>query len=178
MSEWTAVEIELLKAEHGKGRTYGQIAKLLHRSRGSVIGWADRHPAALQAGHCIARAEIIRKYQERKRKPAQAAKPQSYARMRHSSPPKPSKNAATAKPADEPGRWLAWKEETRMQQREQLFGTLLVPLAELSHSQCRWPVKDAPRVLGSYLFCARSTQPGDSYCQDHQEMAMPARGRS
>jgi hypothetical protein len=184
MSDWTAAEIELLRKEHAKGKTYGAIAKLLQRSRNSVIGWAGRHPVGVQAAARAQRAEALRIRRDRAaaavrtKARAAAAGESSHADMRHSSPPKPCKAAVPAD-TDEPGGWPAWKEEQSMQERERLFGDAgAVPLIELGYCQCKWPVADAPKAVGGHLFCAAATEPARPYCRQHHDIAFVGiRGR-
>lgn len=48
-----------------------------------------------------------------------------------------------------------------------------VPLVQLGRDECRWPVADAPEVVGKVLFCGKATKEGKSYCKAHTSLAVP-----
>lgn len=50
-------------------------------------------------------------------------------------------------------------------------GMLRVPLGQLYNCECRWPVEEAPRVVGGHLFCGRLTRLGEVYCRQHMARA-------
>jgi len=46
-----------------------------------------------------------------------------------------------------------------------------IPLMDIGHGQCRFPVREDPSVTGSHLFCAQATSPGAVYCAHHHRIA-------
>jgi hypothetical protein len=48
-----------------------------------------------------------------------------------------------------------------------------LPIGNLGHNQCRWPVEDAPHVTGGYLFCGADTEAFQPYCPWHSRLARP-----
>lgn len=55
-----------------------------------------------------------------------------------------------------------------------VIGMRMVPLVQLDRGECRWPVADAPEVVGKQLFCGKVAI-GGSYCARHTRLAMPVR---
>ncbi|MEJ6847503.1 GcrA family cell cycle regulator [Sinorhizobium fredii] len=51
----------------------------------------------------------------------------------------------------------------------------LVPLAEVSETQCRYPVLAAPNAPGKFLFCGLPTALGKTFCPFHHRLCW--RGR-
>lgn len=45
-----------------------------------------------------------------------------------------------------------------------------VPLVDLGHRQCRFPVKENPSVPGGHLFCGQATAPDQVYCTHHRSV--------
>ncbi|MCA1404649.1 hypothetical protein I6F26_10395 [Ensifer sp. IC3342] len=46
----------------------------------------------------------------------------------------------------------------------------LVPLAELTEMQCRYPVLAAPNAPGKFLFCGLPTALGKTFCPYHHRL--------
>jgi hypothetical protein len=73
--------------------------------------------------------------------------------------------------------WGAWEEregkkramEVKMHPAKPHM--LRVPLLNLGANQCRWPVEEAV-VTGGYLFCAASTEFGQTYCRYHRSKSL------
>ena len=51
----------------------------------------------------------------------------------------------------------------------------LMPLMKTGKRWCKWPVKDAPGVIGGYLCCGRATTTDDVYCVEHRAIATSTR---
>jgi hypothetical protein len=61
------------------------------------------------------------------------------------------------------------------------FATTDLPLVNLGRYQCRFPVREDPKVTGGYRFCAGSTSPNRVYCDHHHSIVTavePRRARS
>src|SRR5882672_891461 len=54
-------------------------------------------------------------------------------------------------------------------QREYILGQG-IPLLELKHDDCRWPINKPPRG-GEYLFCGEKALSGCVYCGEHERRA-------
>jgi hypothetical protein len=52
--------------------------------------------------------------------------------------------------------------------------TFRVTLLALQHGQCKWPVADAPDLVGNYEFCGRHAHQGAVYCNHHRRLATTA----
>ena len=48
-----------------------------------------------------------------------------------------------------------------------------VPLADLNHNECKWPVDYDPSAVGHHLFCGKATEIERSYCDHHGARAAP-----
>jgi hypothetical protein len=90
---------------------------------------------------------------------------------------KPLRRSSVSPAAIVTGDWGNWEEREANQSR------ILPPfkpkaprpksMRRLKPGECRWPVKDAPRITGGYLFCAQAVESGSSYCARHKAKARP-----
>ena len=50
--------------------------------------------------------------------------------------------------------------------------SLRLPLMELDHGACRWPVNDPEPKVEEYLFCGHKAKFGSRYCSHHAKRAV------
>lgn len=48
--------------------------------------------------------------------------------------------------------------------------TTRLRLLDLEANECRWPVERDKTIIGSYIFCGKSTAQGCYYCTEHAKI--------
>ena len=160
---WTVDMVEQLKQMWAQGLTTGEIGKRLGVSKNSIVGKVHRLGLS-------GRPSPIKKKDEGKEKAAAPAKSAQTA----------SKPAQKVKPAAAPA--IAAKEDKAAPQHEikkpQVCGVPQSPrphregkasLTDLDNHTCRWPIGDPKDE--NFHFCGRKVKLGQTYCEEHANIA-------
>ena len=146
------------------GETYREIAALIGRSRSSIAGRVERD------------AELRRLAPDRHVRPAPPP--------RHTPVHKLSKTNRRSWPTKVSPPRGSLPNNPKLEQEPTLSpyrprpapDSLNVPMVELKALQCKWPVHEAPDMIGGHAFCGAPVAfAGAPYCQFHQHIATPGR---
>lgn len=162
---WTVEMVEDLKKMWAEGLTTGEIGKKLGVSKNSIVGKVHR------LGLSGRPSPIKKKDEEETAAPAPKAKSEKPA----------AKPAPKAKPAAVPAEPVKTEKPAAVQHQEvkrpQVCGAPQTShhkegkaaLTDLDNHTCRWPIGDPKDE--NFHFCGRKIKIGQTYCDEHANIA-------
>lgn len=153
---------ETVMAMWNAGKTAGEIAKVIGRTRNSVFGIVTRWPGEKRRCENMARFSHVRK---------QRLTPGPVARDRVE--PSLPKITPAVEP-DKPQRPPKIKAISGLPVPSQIV-IPSDPRDILNVTGCRWPVTADPAAVGGYLFCNAHRDDLKSYCPEHERKKVKAK---
>ncbi len=159
---WTDEMVDQLRAMWVEGLTTGEIGKRLGVSKNSIVGKVHRLGLS-------GRPSPIKKKEENDsiaattETPAKPVKEKTVAKEPKATKPKPEK---TVVPADAPAEKAAEKAECHPKPHSHNGKTMLT---DLDNHTCRWPLGDPKDE--NFHFCGRKVRIGQTYCDEHANIA-------
>lgn len=165
---WTDEMVDQLRAMWIEGLTTGEIGKRLGVSKNSIVGKVHR------LGLSGRPSPIKKKEETETAAPAAEAQPKPAKEKTQVKEPKPAKPAKVEKTVIEtaPAEKLPEKKECSSKAHSQSGKTMLT---DLDNHTCRWPLGDPKDE--NFHFCGKKVRIGQTYCDEHANIAYVKAGK-
>ncbi len=152
---WSDEMIEQLVSLWQSGLTTNEIAKELGMSKNSIVGKVHRL-------NLVARPSPIKKKDDEKKEDKKNVKISEKKKLVDTLPEKKEQPKVQAEHSEPVLKVITPKTEQKDTEK-------CIKLSELNNHTCRWPIGDPKDE--NFCFCGKKVRAGQTYCDEHSEIA-------